>query len=206
MNSALWDSLRSERLQWLPELGIGWYPVSAQPYDEAYWENYRELDRSFTGAALTAMRLDLVAKHWGNQVVDIGIGGGRFLIDHGLAFGYDVNPHAVEWLKEHDLWCDPYAQPVDAITCWDVLEHIHDPGPLLANVRRFVFVSLPIFGGPEDVLASKHFKREEHCWYFTRVGLAQFMKRYGFKVIAGNNMEQMAGREQIESFVFERPA
>lgn len=178
--------------------------MSAQPYDEGYWKNYRALDKAPTGDELTKMRLDLVAQHWSNWVVDIGIGGGRFVHEHGLARGYDVNPHAVAWLKERDLWCDPYAQPVDAITCWDSLEHIHDPGPLLGQVRRFVFVSLPIFSGPEHVLASKHFKREEHCWYFTRDGLARFMGRFGFVTISRNRMEQAAGREGIESFVFER--
>jgi hypothetical protein len=93
---------------------------------------------------------------------------------------------------------------VDAVTFWDSLEHIHDPGPLLANVRRFVFVSLPVFSGPDDVLRSKHYKREEHCWYFTQRGLRNFMWEFGFQFVAGNNMEQAAGREQIESFVFER--
>jgi hypothetical protein len=35
--------------------------------------------------------------------------------------------------------------PVDVACFWDSLEHIHNPTPLLQNVRRWVFTSLPIF-------------------------------------------------------------
>ena len=38
-------------------------------------------------------------------------------------------------------------------------------------VERLVFLCLPLFTGPEHVLRSKHFRPEEHCWYWTRDGL-----------------------------------
>ncbi|MEO8101337.1 MAG: methyltransferase domain-containing protein [Betaproteobacteria bacterium] len=214
-NTGCWDYWRADRLQWLPELGIGWYPVSAQPYDAGYWDHYRALDLTPCGSALTAMRIALVARHWAGTVVDIGIGGGRFVEQRGKAgptFGFDINPHAIQWLIENDAWCDPFrwlpglpgGLPVEAITCWDSLEHIADPGALIAWVKRFVFVSLPIFVDAADALASKHYKPAEHCWYFTRTGLARFMDGCGFAMIESNAMEQAAGREQIETFVFER--
>lgn len=188
----------------MPELGFGWYPVTANPYDDAYWQNYRERDDTPAGAALTAMRCALVWKYWPGNVVDIGIGGGRFVREHQAAFGYDVNPLAVAWLKANGRWLDPYRRTVEAITMWDALEHIHEPGPLLANVQRWVFVSIPIFSDCDDALHSKHFKPAEHVWFFTRAGLEGFMQRFGFDLVEHSDMEQEAGREQIESFAFKR--
>jgi hypothetical protein len=200
----LFDSLRENRLQWIAELGIGYFPVTAQPYNAEYWENYRRLDKSPSGDALTGIRIDLVAKHWVGAVTDIGIGGGRFVTERPQTFGYDVNPVAVAWLHEHGRFQDPHKEEVDAVTLWDALEHIHDPRPLLANVRKLVFVSIPIFKGLSDVLRSKHLKPKEHVWYFERCGLNTFMELAGFVPIDWNRMETEAGREQIETFVFRR--
>jgi Methyltransferase domain len=145
-----------------------------------------------------------VRSHYRGTIVDVGIGGGRFVKDHADAFGFDINPAAVKWLKINRAYCDPYSEVVEAATFWDSLEHIHDPAPVLANIRRFVFVSLPIFQGAEHVLRSKHFRPDEHCWYFTRGGFEWFMHRFGFRRIDHSVIEQMAGREDIESFAFER--
>lgn len=192
------------QLQWRPECGIGWYPVSAQPYDLHYWEKYVGLDSSPIGERLTWCRLDLVQKFHAGSVVDIGIGGGKFVRSHPCASGYDINPAAIAWLTKIGKFVDPFSSVVEAATFWDSLEHIHDPSQLLRNVRRFCFVSLPIFSDCEHVLRSKHFKPDEHCWYFTRRGFETFMRFFGFQVIHECTMEQDAGREDIETFVFER--
>lgn len=202
MNASCFDSLRASTLEWLPELGIGWYPVTSQPYDANYWVRYRAMDETPVGEKLTNARLALVDAYWDGELVDVGIGGGRFVSDR-HAYGYDINPHAVEWLKSENAWLNPYAQKVDAASFWDSLEHIHDPGPLLDNVRHYVFVSLPIFTNAAHILRSKHFRKDEHCWYFTRQGFERFMARFDFRLIHANKMEQ-AWREDIETFVFER--
>jgi len=192
------------KLLWLPECGIGWYPVEAQPYDKSYWEKYRRYDETPTGELLTTCRLDLVQQYHNGSIVDIGIGGGKFVTSHPDARGYDINPEAVAWLQWTDKWTDPYSSIVEAATFWDSLEHIHDPGPLLRNVRRYCFVSLPIFRDCNHILRSKHFRKDEHCWYFTRRGIGIFMRSFGFEQIDECSMEQAVGREDIESFVFER--
>jgi hypothetical protein len=201
----LWTSWQADKLQWLPEVGIGWFPVTANPYDEAYWKRYREMDATPIGIKLTGMRVDLVRQHTKGQVVDIGIGGGRFVAAlPGQAKGYDINPAAVEWLKGAGRWFDPYAEVCESATFWDSLEHIHDPSALLANVRRYAFVSVPIFKDCADILRSKHYRKTEHCWYFTVSGMQRFMGRFGFEQIERNGMEQRAGRQAIETFVFRR--
>ena len=138
-------------------------------------------------------------------MVDIGIGGGRFVTEHPNAKGFDINPEAVAWLQWTGNWVDPYSSIVEAATFWDSLEHIHDPRPLLRNVRRYCFVSLPIFKDCNHILRSKHYRQDEHCWYFTRRGIVLFMKAFGFEQIKVCTMEQACGREDIETFVFGRP-
>lgn len=152
---------------------------------------------------LTRLRCELVAKYWDGRVIDIGIGGGRFVSDR-PCFGYDINPLAVDWLKHLGLYRDPYVHSFDAATFWDSLEHIHDPSPLLKNVRRWAFVSTPIYRDAEDVLQSKHYKPAEHCWYMTSKGINRFMGMFEFELVEANTMEQAAGRQQIETFVFRR--
>ena len=200
------DSLQADRLRWYPEVGVGYYPVppEAAPYDADYWNRYRAMDRTPAGDALTAARLGLVGEYFNGDAVDVGIGGGRFVEDRPRTRGFDVNPEAVAWLKGTGRWCDPYAGPVDAATFWDSLEHIHDPRALLSNVRYYAFVSCPIFRGPEHVLRSRHFRRDEHVWYFTPEGIRWFMEAQGFLMVEHNAMEQDCGREDIGTFVFAR--
>lgn len=207
MPNSLLASLSANRLTWLPDLGLGYYPVKDSPYDGAYWDKYRAMDRTRIGDKLTAARLALVRHYAGSvapaQIADIGIGGGRFVEEMGC-HGFDVNPEAVAWLAKHGRLIDPYHQPVEVATFWDSLEHIHDPSPLMANVRRFAFISCPIFDGPGHARRSKHYRPDEHCWYFTRRGLSTFMGELGFEMVVSNNMEQSAGREDIGTFVFRR--
>jgi hypothetical protein len=211
LNASRFDLLREKSLQWLPELGVGWFPVEDSPYDASYWERYRRLDETPAGACLTSARLRWVSRFWDGGLVDIGIGGGRFVRERqavpSLQFqtwGYDINPYAEQWLRERHAWANPYRQPLPAASFWDSLEHIHDPAPLLDNISHWVFTSLPIFDGPEHVLRSKHFRRDEHCWYFTRQGIEAFMHQHGFDLVERCDMEQSAGREDIETFAFRR--
>jgi hypothetical protein len=90
------------------------------------------------------------------------------------------------------------------MTLWDVLEHIPDYRPLLANVRQWLFVSLPIFRDAEHVLRSKHFRTDEHCWHFSRNGLVYAMKLCGFALVSESSFETDLGREDIGSFAFRR--
>jgi hypothetical protein len=203
LNALRFDSLRQHELQWLPERGIGWYPVEESPYDSAYWERYRRMDETEIGRKLTESRIHWVMTFYRGPLCDIGIGGGRFVAEYG-ATGFDVNQDAATWLRVRRAWRNPYEEAVDAVSFWDSLEHIHDPSPLLRNVRSWVFMSLPVFEGPEHVLRSKHFRKDEHCWYFTERGLVDFMREHGFELVGNSVMEQLAGREDIRSYAFHR--
>jgi hypothetical protein len=202
---SLLDSLRqSQQLEWFPQLGIGYLEAPSIDYGADYFEHYRQLDETPCGAKLTAMRIALLEPYWNGGVIDIGIGGGRFVLEREHTLGYDINPQARDWLKSAGKWCDPFSAPVAAVTMFDSLEHIRDPGPLLAQVQHYVFVSCPIFTGPAHVLESKHYKPGEHYWYFEQRGLETMMKMNGFKMLYYDTREQDAGRVDIGSAVFKR--
>lgn len=207
----VFEAWLEEELVWLPERGMGYFPVrtGTKPYDAKYFDKYTGYRDLPTFEALNRARCELVARHAGQYttVCDVGIGDGAFIEARGIRWtlGYDVNPKGVDWLKTNGAWCDPYARPVEAVSFWDCLEHIHDPAPLLANVEGWVFVSLPIVPGDGPPPKGwKHFRPDEHCWYFTRKGFIAWMREHGFECVEVNANETIAGREDVEAFAFRR--
>tara|TARA_R100000093_G_scaffold41532_1_gene21721 strand:- start:94 stop:645 length:552 start_codon:yes stop_codon:yes gene_type:complete len=182
---------------------MGFHTAKPMKYTNDYFEAYQKMDASEMGFELTAARMDLVDAHTEDKPVDIGIGGGLFVREFNCQ-GYDVNESAVNWLIDSGRYTDPYAMPIDAITCWDSLEHIKEPEKLLNKVRGWVFVSLPIFENAEHCLNSKHFKPGEHIWYFTHDGFMSFMASQGFILKEYNQRETEIGREGISSYAFKR--
>jgi hypothetical protein len=203
----LHEHIVAGRLQWFPEIGVGYFPVTESPYDQAYFDRFAAQADSPIGRTLMAGRIHFVDQYYRGWLVDVGIGSGAFIERRNAiapTFGFDINPAGVAWLKQCDLWCDPYVDAVPAISMWDVLEHMHDFRPLLDNVKQWLFLVMPIFRDAEHVLRSKHYRREEHCWYFTRHGLVSMLCESGFELIADSNMEIDAGREDIGAFAFRR--
>jgi hypothetical protein len=193
-------------LTWIEQPGIGFYPVHDTPYDRRYFDKYVGYAHTEIGRRLNAARIALVARHYHGQVVDIGIGCGQFVQTRPATFGYDVNPAGIEWLRTRQRFVDPYARLVKAATFWDSLEHIRDPGALLVNVTSWAFVAIPIFRNLPHVLRSKHFRPDEHFWYFTERGFVTFMGSHGFELVERNMDETTIGREDILSYAFRRAA
>lgn len=173
-------------------------------YDRDYWAEYLGRDVSEMGQKLTEARVKMVERHFDGPVVDIGIGGGRFVSEKQGAYGYDINEQAVQWLKAANKFRDPYANMVEAITCWDSLEHIPEPHKLLNCVKEWLFVSIPIFESAEHCLGSRHYKPGEHLWYFTDAGFVGWCEAQGFELIDCNMCESDLGRDGIYSYAFKR--
>lgn len=194
-----------DTLVWLPEKGWGYYNVRDSPYDQSYLQNYIRLADTEIGKKLLDFRLSLVNSYARtSRIIDVGVGSGSFVRARRDTLGYDINPHAVEFLKKENLWCDYYNSIVNNITCWDSFEHIKDSYSLLSRVLRFVFISIPIFKDVDHVLRSKHFKKSEHCYYFTEKGLVTYMEEHDFRCLHVCYQEVKIGREDIGTFVFER--
>lgn len=196
-----------EAVLWAKQ-GMGALVCEGMPYDESYFAKYQRMNLTEMGRRITEARCDLVARHAGgaSHVLDCGIGSGAFILGRsGWTWGYDVNPVGITWLKEWGRWKDPYERPFPTVTLWDVMEHIPEPKKLLDNVKRWVFMSCPIWPGPGAPTRDwKHYKPHEHCWYWTEGGLISWMAGHGFACREATAMETVIGREDIGTFAFER--
>jgi hypothetical protein len=138
--------------------------------------------------------------------LDIGIGCGDFIETNGFSKGYDICERARLWLKDRFLYVDPYTEKLDhiaSVTFFDSLEHIRDIEGILKLISgKVVVISIPIFDGLRDAVASKHFRADEHFHYFTREGLISLMGSFGFKLQGLSDGESRLGREGILTFSF----
>ena len=110
------------------------------------------------------------------------------------------HPVALEMLHKERLFLNPHVEDVDCATFWDSLEHIQDIAGLLSHVKQFAFVSIPIFRDLAHARNSKHFRPDEHCWYYTDDGFKRFMYAHGFTVIGQSTFETDLGREDIGTY------
>lgn len=212
----LLTELQRGRLTWIEEAGVGYFECEAPVYDKAYFDRYAALADTEMGRKLNAARVGLVRRHIGDvalscgkAVLDVGIGSGAFIEAMRASgfrdvYGYDVNPAGVEWLKRRGCYRDLYRLVGNAITFWDSLEHIRDPKAALDRCSDWAFVSIPVFRDAQHVMTSRHYRKTEHFWYFTRKGFMDFTKSCGFQVVDITATETALGRDGIETFVLRR--
>lgn len=217
----------ADLLTWHADLGYGFYPVASEdmPYDAEYVKKYEVMSGTGMAHRLNTHRVALAQhaiekgeqSHEASTVIDIGPGDGAFMramsevMPEGedFVFGFDVNPVMVSRLIEEKRFALPNAIVKEAnkfwtvMTFWDSFEHIHRPD-LSVQSARTVAMSIPIFENREHVLRSKHFRPDEHVWYFTHAGIQAFMKRCDFKCIHYDDAETRIGREDIKSYIFVR--
>lgn len=206
----------SEQLIWFPAKGYGFCPVPPAPdlYGDDYFEEYQRRAATPVGKGIAEFRVDLVDRYWNGKVLDVGIGCGAFIEARNRRMeawrnrtvGYDVNPRGIDWLKRRSLWMDWNEQEnIEAITLWDVLEHLPDPHELLDKVAGFAFVTIPIFESADHALRSRHWKPGEHLFYFTRKGFYGWAEGYGFEIYEETWMEScLFKRDSVASFVLKR--
>lgn len=193
----------NHKLAWLTDLGIGHLSSDGYEYSEAYWEIYQKYAANDVGILLTNARADFVKKNIGTfeSLCDVGIGSGQF-VDTVKCKGTDVNEFANTWLKERGYYVKDVSE-FTTLTLWDVIEHIENSTSLLASVTN-VFISTPIYNSVEECLKSKHLKPGEHIWYFTDVGIKNFMSILGFDALDQSDFETALGRDRILSYYFKK--
>jgi len=190
-------------MEWDDVRGYGRLPAELLRTD--FFDEYRAKDMTDMGRQLVERRLALLRQYVssGDEVIDVGIGGGAFVTACFGARGLDVDPKAIEWLKERELQATLADDP-KAMTFWDSFEHIADPHALLRAYKpSYVVMSIPLFSGKESALVSKHYKPGEHIWYFTFHGLLDYMDPY--RCVHVSKMEELLGREEISTLVFADP-
>lgn len=172
-------------------------------YDRDYFNKCRGYEGKEIALAINAGRIDFVNKYHNGMVLDVGIGSGEFIKTRGRCHGYDINNEAIDWLKKNDLYSDTF-EAYKAFTFWDVIEHIPNPSIYFDRIPEdsYLFVSLPIFEDLENIRESKHYRPNEHLYYWTDMGFTGWMWRHGFTLMEVSNFETRAGREDILSFAF----
>lgn len=216
----------TDDLIWSPRDQMGFYDVDAHlaregiplVYAESYFQKYVEMDQTTFAEDLNRFRCITTIQAMPDhvkpiRVLDVGIGGGGFinalLKRQDIAparldvYGADINPIAINWLENRKM-LGSFDEMYDVVTFWDSLEHIRYPETALQCVGTVAIVSIPIFRDAEHALASKHYRKDEHFWYFTRQGFIKWAGRMGFIVQDVRITETLLGREDIETFVLRR--
>lgn len=177
------------------------------PYGNEYFDKYVGYESNELSPAINKYRSKKVNKYCTKRgmVLDIGIGSGDFIRTRKNTLGWDVNPKAHEWLNRNKKMGDMSAD-YDGYCFWDVLEHIRKPSKLLRRIQpnAYCFVSIPIFKDLNGIKISRHYRPDEHFYYFTEDGFIQWMSDYGFDFLETDNFEIRAGRHEIISFVFRK--
>lgn len=141
----------------------------------------------------------------GAHILDVGSGFGDFLkACEGtfVASGFDVSPVAVEWSRTHrgvdnrvgSIYTPPeeLTGPYDAITLWDVVEHIPDPEKGLRVIRErlrpaaWLFLSTPDAGSLSARLLGKrwhYIDPVQHLLLFNRRNLKDMLSHVGFRTV-----------------------
>jgi hypothetical protein len=172
-------------------------------YDEPYFSKFTSWGERPVGKLLNEARVSLVNRHVGRSIVlDYGCGACSFVRMRGVEVtrGYDIMAYSTERLRGLDALVRK-SDKISAFTFWDSFEHLENPAEVLSSRPRFVFMSIPIFAGPSDVISSKHWKPGEHYWYFTERGLVGYMADLGYDLIERSRIEECYTREGIGTFV-----
>jgi hypothetical protein len=79
----------------------------------------------------------------------------------------------------------------DAVTLWDVLEHMESPHRFVSELNtKFLFVLTPDATGLKGKLNGwRHYRPDEHQHYFTKESMTLFLERNGYKVREMNHAE-----------------
>ncbi len=142
----------------------------------------------------------------GARVLDVGCGSGDFLAaatERGFQpTGIDISEAGAELCRQRgfeafsgDFLTADVGTEYDAVTMWDVIEHLRDPGAFFQRSRDLLrtgglFVGkVPAFG-PISVGLSNHVPRlasmllgaPDHVQYFSQESLGALLRRTGFDV------------------------
>ena len=193
-------------LVWDVRFGYGYLDITPREYDEAYFKKYVGYAKTAMGQELTRRRVDFVNRWHQAELLDVGVGSGQFVKARPNTWGYDINPVAIKMLSKAGLYADMNRRTFPAYSFFDSFEHIKSHELFLKGLpsRTKLFLSIPTFTDIQHVFRSKHYRPDEHYWYFTAVGLMRYLSRFGFSCLEVDDFEIRLGREDILTFAFEK--
>lgn len=194
------------------EKGVA-YQIDMATQKITYGNYYLEKVESYAGSKIAtrvnggrcAMLMRILPD--GASVLDVGSGSGEFVrtaASWGFdVCGFDVIPEGAQRMRDAGTYAEDLSV-FDAVTMWDSIEHMENPGKALSEIRRgaFLFVSVPIFSDLKAIRESKHYRPGEHLYYFSADGFVSWMELQGFRLLERSSHETDAGRENIGAFAF----
>ena len=202
--------------------GHRWLPTDADEQREietsVYSEEYYRDDPVLTASFDALLDREIVPRVGTGSVLDVGCGAGAFLAvarNHGLdAQGIDVSGASEAICRSRGLTAVSgdyltynFNGRFDAVTMWDVIEHLRDPRSFFARTRELLtpegtfFGKVPAFGFL-SVFLSERVPRLSglllgapgHVQYFTRSTLGLAAKNEGYRVEWLSPMRSMRGQ------------
>lgn len=180
------------------------YHYDQKVYGPSYAHNYLHYAASNVNTPLNLFRVGLVSR-WlkeGGRILDVGCCNGEFIrfAEHWYeCYGYEPNKTAATLARKRvnsrivtDL--NGSFPLVQAITLFDVLEHMEDPRQFLMRCRDLldpkgiVAVTTPNVDAvpqwsDERLVSWKHYKPKEHLFLFSESGLDRLMQQAGYEAI-----------------------
>lgn len=182
------------------------------------YADYREVERGWNRdkAAARLGRLAELGLRPGAKLLDVGCADGTFVeaaLERGFdAYGVEVSEEILPALAESlrarvkpSLEAAAELGPYDAITFWDVLEHLPEPVASLRTVREslrpggFLAVVVPVidnFNARAFPRSWDQYKPPEHLSYFSRASLRALVEREVGAVV----LEECAWRRTARVF------
>ena len=181
------------------------------PYEYDYFQKYVNYKNTDISKKLNKFRVSIAKKYAkGGKILDIGIGSGEFIdkIKNNI-FGFDINPYGIKWLKEKEIYLNPYyddLSEINVITAWDSLEHIVNPCSFLSKIKetQVIILTIPIYDNFNHINLSKHFRKNEHIYYWTNDSILWYMEQNGFEFLESSDKENKCGRQGVKTFVFKK--
>jgi SAM-dependent methyltransferase len=141
----------------------------------------------------------------GGMLLDVGANFGHFLREaqrQYIVTGIEPSPAVVAWGREHlhvpleqgSIETDnpAYINRFDAVTLFDVIEHLPDPRSALQRCRRYLtpgghlFLTTPDVSAPVATLLGSHWyyiDLLEHVSLFSKANLTRLVEECGFRVV-----------------------
>lgn len=172
-------------------------PIGTRKYDLSYLRKYDGYEMTPLGRKVNRSRWNLVERYLEGRrrILDWGCGNGSFVRASRNGFdvrGYDVNPFGQ--FGNISL----YRERWDAVTLWDVIEHMEDPFAFVSGLSTgYLFILTPDVGGaPTEMKGWKHFRPDEHQHYFSINSMSRMLSRAGYD-LREINRDEAALRDEL---------
>ena len=194
---------------WIPD-GVVHTPRGLSIYEDEslnFYAQYTDYYRDESAVDAARAKADWVSRFVpsGGRLLDVGANVGAFVkcaSEQFDAVGIEPNPGAVAWAREHmhasveigSIFdeVEAYVGRFDAVTMFDVIEHVDEPTAALRQCRRYLaadgmlFVTTPDIGSVCSRLLGRawyYVDLEQHVSLFSLANLTRLLASQGFEIV-----------------------